>query len=79
MTSMNSEVTIYSHPQCSDCNLLKGWLKQMDIPFDEQLMLDPTGHHQSHLLTVVNGHTISGPLGEQKRAILEALTITVLG
>jgi hypothetical protein len=51
----------------------------MSIPFDEQLLLDPTGTDQSHLLTVVNGHAISGPLWEQKRAIFEALTITVLG
>ena len=79
MTRMNSPVTLYSTPQCSDCNLLKRWLKQMDIPFDEQQLLDRKETHHSNPLTVVNGHTISGPLGEQKRAILEALTISVLG
>ncbi|MFC4173282.1 glutaredoxin family protein [Microvirga sp. GCM10011540] len=79
MTRMNSAVTLYTTPECSDCNLLKGWLKQMGIPFDEQRLSYPTGTRRSDPLTVVDGHAISGPLGEQKRAIFEALTMTVLG
>jgi hypothetical protein len=79
MIHAKPEITLLTGSQCSDCDLLKRWLTQMEIPFLEQRLLDTEGTYQPTPLTVLNGRTISGPVCEQKRAIFNALTITALG
>jgi len=79
MVHANPEITLVTSPHCSDCEVLKGWLSGMGIPFAEQQLCDTARPHQLGPLTVVNERIISGSVSEQKRAIFDALTITVLG
>jgi hypothetical protein len=79
MIHANPEITLLTSSHCPDCNLLKRWLTEMRIPFSERPLFDTAGVHQSGPLTVLNDRIISGPVSEQKKAIFDALTITVLG
>lgn len=79
MMHPNPEITLLTSPHCPDCNLLKRWLTEMEIPFAEQQFFDTTGTYQSGPLTIFNDRIISGPVSDQKSAIFDALTVSVLG
>jgi hypothetical protein len=79
MMHANPEITLLTSPHCPDCNLLKRWLTEMEIPFLEQQFFDTTGSYQSGPLTILKDRIISGSVSDQKSAIFDALTVSVLG
>lgn len=72
-------ITLYTTPNCPTCTALKDWLSGMGLTFSEQRLFDTQGTSLPGPLAVIDGRIISGPIAEQKRAIVDVLTLAALG
>ena len=74
-------IIIYSTPACPDCRVLKEWLSQQSIVFEERDLTDPkisaeaksrTGVRVAPI-TLIGNEVFYGTFGSQKPGLMKAL------
>jgi len=77
MIRSNPTVTLYTVPDCSECQHMRIWLARSGVRFAEQRLLDTLGSACSGPLTVLGERVLTGSVVEQKRIISEAMASSV--